>query len=209
MTSVPIKRIVDLTVALPALLLSLPLQMVIAGIIARNLGRPVLFRQMRPGLGGEPFELIKFRTMLPVDPTRDQVDDASRMTTFGRKLRATSMDELPTLINIIRGDMSLVGPRPLLMQYMERYDAQQARRHEVRPGLTGLAQVSGRNAIRWERKLALDVEYVDRQSTLLDLRILALTLIQVLRREGINSPGEATTTEFMGSATTGGPAGGT
>lgn len=202
-----VKRGFDLAVAIPAFVLTLPVQAVIAALVARTLGRPVFFRQRRPGLHGEPFELIKFRTMRPVDPSRAHNDDASRMTPLGSKLRATSLDELPTLLNIIRGDMSLVGPRPLLMQYLGRYDADQARRHEVRPGLTGLAQVSGRNAIEWERKLELDVEYVDQRSLRLDLRILALTARQVLRREGITAPGEATTTEFMGSGPLRGPAG--
>lgn len=201
MAPAKIKRLLDILVAVPAFVLSLPVQAAVFVLVARNLGRPVLFRQVRPGLDGVPFEMIKFRTMLPVDPARGQVDDESRMTPLGMRLRSTSLDELPTLINIIRGDMSLVGPRPLLMQYMDRYTPEQARRHEVRPGLTGLAQVSGRNAIDWDRKLALDVEYVDRRSLLLDALILTATVRQVVRREGITAPGEVTTTEFMGSAT--------
>lgn len=194
-----VTRLLDLAIAVPALVVSLPVQGVIAVLIARKLGRPVLFRQRRPGLHGRPFELIKFRTMLPPDPAAGRVDDAARMTPFGAALRATSLDELPTLLNVVRGDMSLVGPRPLLMQYLDRYTPEQARRHEVRPGLTGLAQVSGRNAIGWDDKLALDVEYVDHRSLRLDLRILLLTVRQVVRRDGITAPGHVTTTEFMGS----------
>lgn len=200
MTSAKIKRLFDLLVAVPAFVVTLPVQVTVYVLVARNLGRPVLFRQVRPGLHGEPFEMIKFRTMLPIDPASGHLNDESRMTPLGVKLRATSLDELPTLINIIRGDMSLVGPRPLLTRYLDRYTPEQARRHEVRPGLTGLAQVSGRNAIGWDHKLRLDVEYVERRSLRLDMRILAATARQVIRREGITAPGEATTTEFMGSA---------
>lgn len=196
-----VKRAFDLAIAVPAFVVSLPVQGVIAGLIARKLGRPVLFRQERPGLHGAPFRLVKFRTMLAPDPAAGRVDDADRMTGFGARLRATSLDELPTLLNVIRGDMSLVGPRPLLMRYLDRYTPDQARRHEVRPGLTGLAQVSGRNAIDWDDKLALDVQYVDRQSLRLDLRILLVTVRQVVRRDGITAPGHVTTAEFMGSPT--------
>src|SRR6478752_3151472 len=183
------KRLFDLAVAIPAVVLTLPVQAVVAVLVARKLGRPVLFRQLRPGLDGEPFELIKFRTMAPPDPGRGLVDDAARLTDFGAKLRATSLDELPTLLNVIRGDMSLVGPRPLLMQYLDRYTPEQHRRHDVRPGLTGLAQVSGRNALSWEDKFRLDVEYVKAESLRLDLRILAMTVRSVLRREGISAEG--------------------
>lgn len=193
------KRAFDLAVAVPALLLSAPLQAVIAALVARRLGRPVLFRQTRPGLHGEPFELVKFRTMLPVDEARGLVDDASRMTSFGSFLRSTSLDELPTLVNVVRGDMSLVGPRPLLMRYLPRYTLEQARRHEVRPGLTGLAQVSGRNALSWEDKFRLDIAYVDHHSVRGDLAILWRTLSSVLRRDGISAEGEVTMPEFMGS----------
>lgn len=199
MGSARTKRLIDLAVAVPAFAVSLPVQGAIAVLVARKLGRPVLFRQRRPGLHGRPFTMVKFRTMLAPDPAAGRVDDADRMTAFGAALRATSLDELPTLFNVIRGDMSLVGPRPLLMQYLDRYTPEQARRHEVRPGLTGLAQVSGRNAIEWDDKLTLDVEYVDRRSLRLDLRILLLTVRQVVRRDGITAPGHVTTAEFMGS----------
>lgn len=192
------QRALDLALAVPIALASLPVQAIIAVAVARRLGRPVLFRQVRPGLQGKPFALRKFRTMLPIDPAYGQVDDASRMTDLGRLLRATSLDELPTLWNVVRGDMSLVGPRPLLVEYLERYSPDQARRHEVRPGITGLAQVSGRNAMSWEQKLALDVRYVDTRSLGLNVRILARTVRSVLRRDGITAEGEATTRVFLG-----------
>ncbi len=193
------KRALDLAVSLPALIASAPVQAGIAIAVARRLGRPVLFRQERPGLHGVPFQLVKFRTMLPADEESGRVSDAERMTPLGSWLRATSLDELPTLWNIVRGDMSLVGPRPLLMRYLPRYSATQARRHEVRPGLTGLAQVSGRNALTWEDKLALDVDYVDHHSVWGDLRILIATVSPVLRREGISAAGDTTMPEFMGT----------
>lgn len=192
------KRLLDLVFAVVALLLSLPLQAATAGAVAVRLGRPVLFRQVRSGLHGAPFVLVKFRTMLPADPVRGPLDDASRMTGLGRVLRSTSLDELPTLWNIVRGQMSLVGPRPLLMQYLDRYTPQQARRHEVLPGLTGLAQVSGRNGLSWDRKLALDVEYVDQCCMSLDIRILLRTVGVVLCRDGVSGAGEVTMSEFMG-----------
>ncbi|WP_241249691.1 sugar transferase [Rhodococcus sp. X156] len=192
------KRAFDLAVTVPAFVLSLPAQAAVAAVIAVKLGRPVLFTQTRPGLHGRPFTMVKFRTMLPVDPARGWTDDASRMTPLGRLLRATSVDELPTLWNIVRGDMSLVGPRPLLMQYLDRYSPEQARRHDVRPGLTGLAQVSGRNALSWEEKFRLDVKYIATQSLALDLKILWRTVRSVLRRDGISADGEVTMPEFLG-----------
>lgn len=195
------QRALDLAVAVPVGLLSLPVQALVAVAVARRLGRPVLFHQVRPGLHGMPFTVRKFRTMLPVDAGRGQVDDASRMTELGRLLRATSLDELPTLWNVVRGDMSIVGPRPLLVEYLDRYSPEQARRHEVRPGITGLAQVSGRNAVSWEQKLTLDVRYVDTRSVRLDLEILVRTLRAVLRRDGITAEGEATTSAFLGTTT--------
>jgi lipopolysaccharide/colanic/teichoic acid biosynthesis glycosyltransferase len=193
------KRVVDVAVAGPLLVVTAPVQAAVAVAVAGRLGRPVLFRQRRPGRGGVPFTILKFRTMLPLDVAAGHVDDASRLTPLGRFLRSTSLDELPTLVNVLRGDMSLVGPRPLLMAYLPRYSATQARRHEVRPGLTGLAQVSGRNAVGWDERLALDVEYVDTRSLRLDLAILGRTVAAVVRREGISADGEATMPEFLGS----------
>jgi lipopolysaccharide/colanic/teichoic acid biosynthesis glycosyltransferase len=185
------KRAFDLIVAGLAGVLTLPVAGVVAVAVRRSLGRPVLFRQTRIGMGSRPFELVKFRTMRPVDPARGWVDDESRMTRLGELLRATSLDELPSLWNIVRGDMSLVGPRPLLPQYLGRYSPEQARRHEVRPGLTGLAQ-----------RLRLDVEYVDTRSFLGDLVIIARTVGAVFRREGISAEGHVTMSEFMGPGTT-------
>lgn len=193
------KRLFDLALSVPVFVASLPVQAMVGALVRVRLGSPVLFRQRRPGLHGLPFELVKFRTMHPVENQRGWVDDASRMTRLGRALRSSSLDELPSLWNVIRGEMSLVGPRPLLMEYLERYTPAQDRRHDVRPGLTGLAQVSGRNALSWEEKFRLDVEYVDHQSLKLDLRILAVTTIAVLRRQGISSEGHVTATEFKGS----------
>ena len=198
MSSATRKRVFDLGLAALVALVSLPIQVAAGIVVARDLGRPILFRQQRPGLHGEPFELVKFRTMRPVDPQQGWTDDASRLTPFGTWLRATSIDELPTLWNVLRGDMSLVGPRPLLMEYLGRYSPEQARRHDVRPGLTGLAQVSGRNGLSWEQKFELDIEYVDRRSLRLDLRILRLTVASVLRRQGITGEGHPTVPEFMG-----------
>ena len=198
-----LKRVADLIVAVPALILSLPIQAVVAAKVAHELGRPVLFRQIRPGRYGRPFELVKFRTMRPIDPAAGWTDDSSRLTPFGRMLRSTSVDELPTVWNVVRGEMSLVGPRPLLMQYLPRYSPMQARRHEVRPGLTGLAQVSGRNALDWTHRLRLDVEYVDHRCFALDLSIMMRTVRTVLRRDGITGVGEATVAEFLGNERTG------
>jgi lipopolysaccharide/colanic/teichoic acid biosynthesis glycosyltransferase len=192
------KRVLDLAVTGRMLVVTAPVQAAVAVAVAVRFGRPVLFRQQRPGLHGEPFTILKFRTMRPVDVAAGRVDDALRMTRLGRFLRATSLDELPTLTNVLRGDMSLVGPRPLLMAYLPRYSPAQARRHEVRPGLTGLAQVGGRNAIGWGERLALDVEYVDTRTMRLDLAILLRTVGTVLSREGIAAEGEATMAEFLG-----------
>jgi lipopolysaccharide/colanic/teichoic acid biosynthesis glycosyltransferase len=196
-----LKRLFDLAVSLPALVVSLPMHAVAALAVRVSMGRPVLFRQRRPGLHGEVFELVKFRTMHHENASRGRVDDASRLTTTGRVLRKLSIDELPSLWNVVRGDMSLVGPRPLLERYLDRYSPEQARRHEVRPGLTGLAQVSGRNQLSWEGKLRLDVEYVDTRSFVGDLRILAATVRQVVRGSGVSAVGEATMPEFHGTAT--------
>jgi lipopolysaccharide/colanic/teichoic acid biosynthesis glycosyltransferase len=195
----PLKRLGDVLLAGAALVLTAPIQLAIAISVRRNLGSPSLFRQRRPGRYGQPFTLVKFRTMRDVDGDGGVGSDAERLTPFGIWLRSTSLDELPTLWNVVKGDMSLVGPRPLLMSYLGRYSTEQARRHEVRPGITGLAQVRGRNALRWEDKLAADVEYVTHRSAALDVRIIAKTVGSVLQRDGISSPGEATMSEFMGS----------
>jgi sugar transferase EpsL len=196
------KRILDLALTVPILTLLAPLMAVVALTIRIRLGAPVLFRQRRPGLGGRPFTLLKFRTMTGA---RDQqgrlLPDSERLTRLGRFLRATSLDELPELFNVLQGDMSLVGPRPLLMQYLGRYTPEQMRRHNVRPGLTGWAQINGRNAISWEEKFALDCWYVDNQSFLLDLQILLRTAGTVLRREAISHEGHATMSEFLGATT--------
>jgi lipopolysaccharide/colanic/teichoic acid biosynthesis glycosyltransferase len=195
-----VKRFIDVAVAVIGLVITAPLQAVLAIMVRHRLGRPVLFRQIRPGRSGTPFTLVKFRSMRALDPELGLISDADRLTRFGLTLRSTSLDELPTLWNVLMGDMSLVGPRPLLMQYLERYSAEEARRHEVRPGITGLAQISGRNAISWEQKFAADIDYVNRRSFALDLKILARTFISVGRRSGISAKGDATMPEFMGSA---------
>lgn len=196
-----IKRVFDITVAGTALALLAPLLVPLAALIRFKLGSPVLFRQIRPGLHGEPFQMVKFRTMRDaVDEAGKPLPDAERLTRFGRLLRSTSLDELPELWNVLKGDMSLVGPRPLLMEYLPLYSAEQRRRHEVRPGITGWAQVNGRNAISWDEKFRLDVWYVDNRSFLVDLRILALTVRKVFAREGISGQGEATMSRFTGSS---------
>ena len=194
------KRLLDFIAALLGLIaLALPLLLLMA-LIRRKLGSPVFFRQNRPGLHGQPFEMVKFRTMTDAcGPDGALLPDAERLTPFGRFLRSTSLDELPELWNVLKGDMSLVGPRPLLMEYLPLYSPGQARRHAVRPGVTGWAQVNGRNAISWEEKFALDTWYVDHQSLLLDMKILWLTVKKVLVREGISAAGEATMGKFTGS----------
>ena len=194
-----VKRAFDLAGATLIFLVTLPVQAIVAGAVVVNLGRPVLFTQRRPGRNGRVFTLLKFRSMKNLDVAAGLVSDADRLTRFGQVLRSTSLDELPSMLNVIRGDMSLVGPRPLLISYLEKYSTEQARRHEVRPGVTGLAQVAGRNSIAWDRRLALDVEYVDRRSLRLDLWILSCTVTAVLRRAGISSSGHATAAEFTGS----------
>ena len=200
-----LKRVVDLAFTLPGLALLAPLLTILAALVRAKLGSPVIFRQTRPGLRGAPFELLKFRTMTNnSDAEGKLLPDDQRLTSLGEFLRKMSLDEFPGLINVIRGDMSLVGPRPLLMQYLDRYTPEQARRHEVKPGLTGWAQVNGRNAITWEEKFALDVWYVDNRSFWLDLKILAMTAWKVLKREGISAEGEATMPEFMGTISTSG-----
>lgn len=194
------KRLLDLALTVPALVLLSPLLALIAVLVRVTMGAPVLFRQQRPGLHGQPFILYKFRTMTDAYDAEGRVrSEADRLTPLGRLLRSTSLDELPELWNVLKGEMSLVGPRPLLMKYLERYTPEQARRHEVRPGLTGWAQVNGRNAISWEQKFALDVWYVDHLSFWLDLKIMALTVWKILKREGISQPGHVTMEEFRGS----------
>lgn len=194
------KRLFDLIAAAVGLVFALPVMGVVALLVRLKLGRPVLFRQQRPGLNGEIFTLRKFRTMRDaVDREGKALPDAERLTPFGRKLRSTSLDELPELFSVLSGKMSLVGPRPLLVRYLGRYSPEQMRRHEMRPGITGWAQVNGRNALSWEEKFALDVWYVDHWSFWLDLRILWRTVWNVVRREGISGGGEATMREFMGS----------
>lgn len=195
-----VKRAFDVAASACALILLSPVIAIVAFMVSCKLGRPVLFRQMRPGLHGKPFQMLKFRTMLDAkDSNGNQLPDAERLTPFGRKLRSTSLDELPGLWSVLMGDMSLVGPRPLLTRYLDRYTPEQARRHDVKPGWTGWAQVNGRNALSWEQKFAYDVWYVDNQSFWLDLKILFLTVWKVVRRDGISAEGEATMPEFMGS----------
>lgn len=193
------KRALDLVLVILALAVISPVLLLVAILIWRKLGNPILFRQRRPGLHGKPFTLLKFRTMTDErDADGNLLPDEKRLTRFGQFLRRTSLDELPELFNVLRGDMSLVGPRPLLMQYLDRYTPEQARRHEVRPGITGWAQINGRNAISWQEKFELDVWYVDHLSLWIDLKILVLTVWKVLRREGISQDGHATMEEFLG-----------
>lgn len=193
-----VKRGLDVLGSASMLVAAAPVMGVTAALVARNLGRPVLFTQDRPGLNGKVFKLYKFRSMRDVDEGAGLVTDEERLTDFGRLLRSTSLDELPSLVNVLRGDMSFVGPRPLLVHYLDRYSPRQARRHEVRPGITGLAQVSGRNALGWEERFDLDVQYVDKVSFTLDATIVWRTLSAVLRRSGITAEGEATMSEFLG-----------
>lgn len=193
------KRVLDILGAGIGLLLLSPVLLVVSLLILRQMGRPVFFRQIRPGLHGRPFGMIKFRTMRDaLDAEGNPLPDSERLTPLGRFLRSSSLDELPELWNVLRGEMSLVGPRPLLMEYLPLYSPFQTRRHEVRPGVTGWAQVNGRNAITWDEKFALDVWYVDNQSLWLDLRIIGLTIRKVLTREGISAAGEATMPKFEG-----------
>ena len=194
-----LKRTMDLTLSVAALLLLAPVMGLVAGLIFFKMGSPVLFSQERPGMGGRPFRVYKFRTMSEAfDANGQSLPDAQRLTALGVLLRKLSVDELPQLLNVLRGDMSLVGPRPLLMAYLPLYSPTQARRHEVRPGITGWAQVNGRNAISWPERFALDVWYVDHQSLVLDVRILWMTLRKVLLRDGISAEGEATMSHFKG-----------
>ena len=199
-----IKRIFDVIAALLALVLLSPILIWVALKVRSRLGSPVIFRQRRPGLNGEPFDMIKFRTMLEAyDEHGKPLPNEQRMTPFGKWLRATSLDELPELWNVVKGSMSLVGPRPLRMEYLPLYNAHQARRHEVRPGITGWAQINGRNSLSWEQKFDLDVWYVDNQSFLLDLKILFLTVKKVVVKEGINASEEVTMKPFTGTKESG------
>lgn len=195
-----LKRLFDIIASFCGLVLLSPVIAIVAWKISRKLGSPVLFRQVRPGKDGKPFEMIKFRTMLDAVGSNGQpLPDEERMTSFGSFLRSTSLDELPELWNVLKGDMSLVGPRPLLMEYLPLYSEEQYRRHEVRPGVTGWAQINGRNAISWEDKFKLDVWYVDNRSLSLDIKIIFLTIKKVLVRDGISADGEVTMTKFTGT----------
>lgn len=190
----------DIVASLGGLIFLSPVLVVLAVLIQRKLGSPVLFRQQRPGLNGKIFTMYKFRSMTDKrDGEGKLLPDEDRLPSFGKFLRSTSLDELPELINVLKGDMSLVGPRPLLVQYLPRYSTFQARRHEVRPGITGWAQVNGRNAISWEEKFALDVWYVDNASFILDLKILWMTVLKIIQREGISQEGQATMSQFLGT----------
>ena len=195
-----LKRLLDIIIATIALILLSPLYAFVAYKVKKNLGSPVLFRQIRPGLHGQPFEMIKFRTMKnALDEHGNPLPDSERLTPFGKMLRATSLDEMPELWNVVKGDMSVVGPRPLLMEYLPLYNTEQAKRQNVRPGMTGHAQVNGRNAISWEEKFKLDTWYVENQSTLLDFKIMLKTVKKVLAKDDISAEGEATMTKFTGS----------
>ena len=195
-----LKRLLDIIIASTALILLSPLYAFVAYKVKKNLGSPVLFRQVRPGLHGKPFEMIKFRTMKDaVDANGQPLPDSERLTAFGKMLRSTSLDEMPELWNVIKGDMSIVGPRPLLTEYLSLYNEEQAKRHNVRPGMTGHAQVNGRNAIGWEEKFKLDTWYVEHQSTLLDFKIMFKTVHKVLAKDDISAEGEATMTRFTGT----------
>lgn len=196
------KRLLDIIIASIALILLSPLYAFVAYKVRKNLGSPVLFRQVRPGLHGKPFEMIKFRTMKDaVDEQGNPLPDSERLTPFGQMLRSTSLDEMPELWNVIKGDMSIVGPRPLLMEYLPLYSPEQAKRHDVRPGMTGHAQVNGRNAIGWEEKFKLDTWYVENQSIWLDFKIMFKTVHKVLAKDDISAEGEATMTKFTGTKT--------
>ncbi len=195
-----LKRVLDIAMASTALVLLSPVYALVAYKVRKNLGSPVLFRQVRPGLHGKPFEMVKFRTMKDaVDLEGNPLPDSERLTPFGKMLRATSLDEMPELWNVIKGDMSIVGPRPLLMEYLPLYNTQQAKRHHVRPGITGHAQVNGRNAISWEKKFELDTWYVENQSLWLDFKIMFKTIKKVIAKDDISAEGEATMTKFTGT----------
>jgi sugar transferase EpsL len=191
-------RTFDILLGLSALIFCLPIMVVIASLIRIKMGKGVLFKQRRPGLHGNPFVMLKFRTMKNLPEGALDLPEAERITKLGKFLRSASLDELPELINVVKGEMSLVGPRPLLMRYLNRYTPEQRRRHNVKPGITGWAQVNGRNALTWDEKFALDIWYVDHQSVALNLKIIAMTFWKIFKREGISHPGETTMNEFMG-----------
>jgi sugar transferase EpsL len=194
------KRILDLVLAVPAILILSPIFLILTVLVGVYFGTPIIFRQKRPGYKGKPFWVFKFRTMTNAHDAEDNLlPDSQRIPPLGKFLRSYSLDELPELFNILLGEMSLVGPRPLLMQYLERYSPEQARRHDVLPGITGWAQINGRNALTWNEKFKLDIWYVDHWSLWLDIKIIILTVVKVLKREGINQPGQATAEEFMGN----------
>ena len=196
-----LKRLLDIVIASSALVLLSPVYAFVAYKVRKNLGSPVLFRQVRPGLNGKPFEMIKFRSMKDaVDTQGDSLPDSERLTPFGQMLRSSSLDEMPELWNVIKGDMSIVGPRPLLMEYLPLYNEQQAKRHNVRPGITGYAQVNGRNAISWEKKFELDTWYVENRSLWLDFKIMLKTVQKVLSKDDISAEGEATISKFTGTS---------
>jgi sugar transferase EpsL len=192
-------RTFDILLGIPALIICLPIMVVIGSLVRIKMGKGVFFKQSRPGLFGKAFVMLKFRTMKNSPDEALDLPDSERITKLGRFLRSTSLDELPELINVVKGDMSLVGPRPLLMRYLNRYTPEQRRRHDVKPGITGWAQVNGRNALTWDEKFALDLWYVDHQSVSLNLKIIAMTFWKIFKREGISHPGEATMNEFMGA----------
>jgi len=195
-----LKRLLDIVIASSALVLLSPVYALVAYKVKKNLGSPVLFRQVRPGLHGKPFEMIKFRSMKDaLDTAGNPLPDSERLTPFGKMLRATSLDEMPELWNVIKGDMSIVGPRPLLMEYLPLYNSEQAKRHEVRPGITGYAQVNGRNAISWEKKFELDTWYVNNHSLWLDFKIMLKTVKKVLAKDDISAEGDVTMHKFTGS----------
>ena len=197
-----VKRVLDVLAAGVGLTVLSPVMAGVAIAVRANLGRPVLFRQPRPGKDGRTFTLFKFRSMIPVDTAKGLVTDADRLTSFGELLRASSLDELPTLWNVLRGDMSIVGPRPLLVEYLDRYTPEQSRRHEVRPGITGLAQVSGRNEVPWSDRLMLDARYVRERSFMLDAKIICQTFYVVMTRQGVAEPGQSTSSFFDGEPKT-------
>jgi len=195
-----IKRFIDFSISIILLVALIPVFLILGILIRLKLGSPVFFRQTRPGLDGKPFEMLKFRTMLNTDSKDGILSDAERLTPFGKTLRALSLDELPELWNVLKGDMSMVGPRPLLMEYLPIYSAEQFRRHEVKPGITGWAQINGRNAISWDEKFKLDLWYVENHTVILDLKIILFTFQKVFLREGINASGHATIEKFSGKS---------